>query len=278
MGGFLVYIFLWYTAFVNNLSMDWLFWFIIGGSGLILGSYLNSWMWRIYTNRWQWGGRSLCIHCGRQLTWSENIPLLSFVVLRGQCRTCHQRIPPDYFWVELVTPILFVLAASIDLAHGITNPWHIWRDLFFVALLLVIFVYDAKYYLILTRVVYGGAVVGFLINYVVLHVSPVNMLLGAIVGAGFFWMQYVLSRGRWIGGGDVRLGLMMGILLGWPGVLVALFMAYVLGAFVSLGLLALRKKTLRSQLPFGTFLAIGTLVALFWGEQIIQWYLGFIRW
>ena len=278
MGGFLVYIFLWYTAFVNNLSMDWLFWFIIGGSGLILGSYLNSWMWRIYTNRWQWGGRSLCVHCGRQLTWSENIPLLSFVVLRGQCRTCHQRIPPDYFWVELVTPILFVLAASIDLVHGITNPWHIWRDLFFVALLLVIFVYDAKYYLILTRVVYGGAVVGFLINYVVLHISPVNMLLGAVVGAGFFWTQYVLSRGRWIGGGDVRLGLMMGILLGWPGVLVALFMAYVLGAFVSLGLLALRKKTLRSQLPFGTFLAIGTLVALFWGEQIIQWYLGFIRW
>lgn len=220
----------------------------------------------------------MCVHCGCQLTWSENIPLLSFILLHGKCRTCHKRIPADYFVVEFATPLLLVFAASADLAYGISNPLHIWRDLFFVALLVVVFVYDAKYYLILTRVVYGGAIVGFLINYFALHISPVNMLVGALAGAGFFWAQYVLSHGRWIGGGDVRLGFMMGVLLGWPNILVALFMAYVLGAVVSLGLLALRKKTLKSQLPFGTFLALGTFVALLWGSQIIHWYLGVIRW
>ncbi len=267
--------------------------------GLILGSYLNSWMWRVHEReenesdslppaahtplpRSQRGmplpGRSLCIHCQRQLAWFENIPLISFIALGGKCKTCKQAIPIDYFLVELGTALVMLVVVYLDVTRGVVNTWHIWRDLFFAALLVVVFIYDLKYYLIISGVVYAGAIIAFLVNHFALQFSTYSLVLGGVVGGGFFMLQYVLSRGRWIGGGDVRLGLMMGVLLGWPHILVALFVSYVLGAIVAVPLLIMKKKGMKSEIPFGTFLAVGTLVALFRGGQIINWYWGMMRW
>jgi prepilin signal peptidase PulO-like enzyme (type II secretory pathway) len=97
------------------------------------------------------------------------------------------------------------------------------------------------------------------------------------VGGGFFLLQYLVSRGKWIGGGDVRFGVMMGVLLGWPNILVALFIAYVLGAVVAVPLLIFKKKKMKSEVPFGAFLAIGTAAAMFWGSWIVNWYVGMIK-
>lgn len=103
-----------------------------------------------------------------------------------------------------------------------------------------------------------------------------SMLVGALVGMGFFLAQYVVSKGRWIGGGDIRLGLFMGIILGWPLILVALFLAYVGGAIFVIPFLIMGKKQFASKIPFGTYLSVATVVAMFWGEKLVDWYIGLI--
>ncbi len=262
-----------FLSFISPLFV----YFILAIFGLTLGSYLNSWMWRVHEGKWQWGGRSMCIHCSRILTWKENIPIISFIILGGKCKTCQEKIPKDYFLVELITAVLFVVVAVIDVNRGVSE-WHVWRDIFFIALLVVVFVYDLKYYLVISGVAYGGAAIAFFVNFYFLHFTLYSLLLGLAVGGGFFAFQYIISKGRWIGGGDVRLGLMMGALLTWPNILVALFFSYVLGAAVSIPLLIFKKKGIKSEIPFGTFLAVGTLVAMLWGSQIMNWYVNLIKW
>lgn len=254
--------------------------------GLILGSYLNSWMWRVHLYQteenaswWQFakkiGKRSRCVHCSRELCWFENIPLLSFAALRGRCKTCKKKIPSDYFFVELFSALSLVFVAAYFTGIG-ANPWLIGRDIFFIAILIVVFVYDLKYMIVLTDLVWAAAAVGFLINYFFLGYNLFSLALGFVVGGGFFLAQYLVSRGKWIGGGDIRIGVMMGLWLGWPGILLALFLSYIIGTLVMIPFLILKKKELGSQIPFGTFLAVGTFITIFWGNQIIGWYLGLL--
>ncbi len=244
--------------------------------GLILGSYLNSWMWRVHEDKYFFLGRSMCVGCSRFLAWYENIPLISFLALRGKCRTCKIKIPTSYFFVELSTAFLFLLLAMIDVNIGVA-PVRMFRDLFFAALLVVIFVYDAKYGEIVLGVTWLGAIVAAFMNLKYFGFNFTSLLLGALVGGGFFLLQYLVSKGRWIGGGDMHFGFMMGVLLGWPNILVGLFVSYIVGAVVSLFLVALRRKTFASAIPFGTFLSIGTLVAMLFGNEIVRWYLRFLR-
>ncbi len=252
------------------------FYFIIFFLGLALGSFLNSWIWRAHENFKIVNGRSMCPACRRQLTWYENIPVLSYLVLWGKCRTCKAAIPKHFSFVEFGTALIFVLVAWKNLNSGAVEPALFLRDFTFVSLLIVIFIYDYLYQEILPQVIWFGALAGLFFNIFLGH-SLLSMLIGALIAGGFFFLQYVISSGKWIGGGDVRLGVMMGIWLGWPVTLVALFIAYVVGAFVGLLLLASRKKHLSSAIPFGTYLALGTFVAMLWGERILQWYIGFLK-
>src|SRR3989339_597458 len=103
-----------------------------------------------------------------------------------------------------------------------------------------------------------------------------NFLISGIIGGSFFLFQFVVSRGRWIGGGDIRLGLLMGFALGWPYILVAIFLAYFMGAIISVGLVAGGKKKWGSKIPLGIFLSTAAIITLFWGDEILNWYLGFI--
>lgn len=243
--------------------------------GLALGSFLNSWIWRARENIRIIHGRSICPHCRRQLTWYENIPVLSYLFLRGKCRTCRQPIPWHFTLVEAGAAALFVVVAWKNINSPIIAPAHFFRDIIFVILLIIIFVYDLLYQEILPAVVWFGVLAGLGFN-LYLGVSWASMLWGALAGGGFFLLQYVVSRGKWIGGGDVRLGIMMGVWLGWPSVLSALVIAYIVGAIASLFLLTLRKKTLASATPFGTYLALGTFITMLWGEKIIIWYGGLL--
>jgi leader peptidase (prepilin peptidase) / N-methyltransferase len=254
---------------------SYLIYFFVFLLGLFLGSYLNSWMWRVKEGKYQFLGRSICVHCSRALPWYENIPLISFIFLKGKCRTCHGSIPWSYFFVELCTAIIFVIVASVGI-NGNSSSIEIFRNLFFSALLVVTFFYDLKYQLILPGVMWLGSIVGLFINIKYLSLDPYNLVFGAVIGGGFFWAQYLVSRGRWIGGGDVRLGVMMGLWLGWQNVLLAMFIGYISGAVIGVALLLLKKKEMSSAIPFGTFLSLGTFVALLWGSEIIKWYLGLI--
>ena len=224
------------------------------------------------------GGRSMCVSCQKKLHWYENVPLASYVALHGKCLVCKAQIPFDYFLVELITPILFIWLSIYHLRFPVFNSGHMLRDVIFVILLIIIFVYDAKYQMILSGVVWAGAAIGLAFNFFVLQYSFFSLLIGVVVGGGFFLLQYLISKGRWVGGGDVRLGTMMGLWLGWPNVLAALFVAYVVGAISAIPLLVFKKKEMRSEIPFGTFLAVGTVVAMFWGNFLINWYGGLVGW
>ncbi|MFA6485851.1 MAG: prepilin peptidase [Candidatus Magasanikbacteria bacterium] len=263
-----------YYSILGWFSYVWIFLM-----GLILGSFLNSWIWRRRENiRIITANRSVCFHCHHQLSWYDNIPLVSYIFLRGRCRSCFKHIPWRYPLVEFVTGALFVFVAWYHVCVTPSFVFYLWaRDVVFVTLLLVIFVYDYLYQEVITDLVWFGVIAGFLINYYLLGFSVDNMVIGATIAGGFFGIQYLVSRGRWIGGGDVRLGVLMGIWLGWSGVVVAMSIAYLTGALCSVWLLATAKAKAKSAIPFGTFLAIGTFIAMYFGKNIIHWYLQFLK-
>lgn len=251
--------------------------------GLAVGSFLNVLIARLPAGE-RITGRSRCPRCRAEIRWYDNVPLLSYLLLRGRCRQCGQPIAWHYPVVELATAVLFVLIAwqhlgpaglGNDASAIIRQALFVIRNTVAVAALLVVFFIDLKHYVILDVVTLPAAAVVGLLN-VALGVPFGSLALGGILGAGFFALQYVMSRGRWIGDGDIRLGLLLGVLLGWQQLLVSLALAYGSGAVAALGLVALGRKRWGSQIPFGTFLAVGGVVALLWGGPIVQWYRGLL--
>lgn len=234
-------------------------------------------------------GRSYCPKCRKQIAWYDNIPVLSFLALRGKCRHCSQKISFQYPVVELVTGVLFLLAfmnifefsAISGSASGgqfynlftSTMGLTLIRDLFFVSIMVIVFIYDLKWYLILDRITLPAIFIVFVLN-LFLGFSLTNLLIGFLIGGGFFLIQFVVSRGRWIGGGDIRLGALMGVMFSWPMVLLAIFSAYLIGSVISLSLVAFGKKKWGSEVPLGIFLTSASVITLFWGEKILSWYLG----
>lgn len=196
-------------------------------------------------------------------------------MLRGRCRYCTKQISWQYPAIELATGISFLLiflrlestaASVVDLvAQFIAYA-------VFTSFLITIFVYDIRHYLILDKVALPGILFAFLAN-LLLGLIWWQMLLAAVIAGGFFAVQFALSRGTWVGGGDIRLGVLMGAMLSWPGVLVALVLAYGIGGLVAMLLLAMKRKTLQSRVPFGPFLTVATFITLLYGQNIIDWYM-----
>lgn len=251
--------------------------FFIFSLGLSLGSFFNSWIWRHFENIKVVNGRSMCIHCRRQLKWWENIPLFSFVCLRGCCYTCKKPISWRYPLLEIFSALTLLFIFYYHINYLNFSPVLFFRDVVFIGLLLLIFTYDAAYKIIPSELIWLGVVLGGVINLFFLGYSLVNLLLGVLIAGGFFMAQYLVSGGKWIGGGDVRMGVMMGVWLGWKEVLVALFIAYIIGALVALALIIFKKKAWAQEIPFGTFLAFGTFASLYFGQNILDWYLGLIK-
>jgi len=246
--------------------------FIVFIFGLLIGSFLNCLIWRLHTGE-SMMGRSYCPKCRAQLAWFENIPLFSWLFLRGHCRHCGRSILWQYPAVELATALLFVLALRVNLAAEIFSPWQLARDIFLICVLIIIFVIDLRWYLILDKVTLPASALVLGLN-IYLGGDWKYLLLSGIIGAGFFYAQFVLSRGRAVGGGDIRLGLLMGFALGFPGIIEALAIAYLIGAPVGIALILLGKKGMKSEVPMGTFLTVATLIVLFYGEALLKWYVG----
>ncbi|PIS04967.1 MAG: prepilin peptidase [Candidatus Buchananbacteria bacterium CG10_big_fil_rev_8_21_14_0_10_42_9] len=250
--------------FFRNFELQLLILFVLG---TFVGSFLNVVIIRMHQGRSFLWSRSACLECKQPIKWYDNIPLLSFIILQGKCRSCSQPISKQYFLVELVTGLIFIIGLW---QLGLTLK--LLAFLLFACFLVVIFVYDLRWYLILDKVSLPAAVIALLFNLYLGHPWQ-SLLLGGAIGSGFFLIQFIVSKGVWIGGGDIRLGLAAGFMLGWKSLLVALFLAYLSGSIFGLTLIAIKKKSMQSKLPFGTFLAAATIVALLWGEQIINWYL-----
>jgi len=258
--------------------------------GLIIGSFLGVVNYRLKTAEDIVWKRSHCPKCKKPIRWYDNIPLLSFIILRGECRECKKKISWQYPAIELLTGLLFAVVAWKFLGGWGTSSQKILSNveavemsfwLFTVSYLVLIFFHDYDYLLIPDAVVWPAIGVTFFYQYWKYLQSPlgiadfrnpfVSSLLAALVAALFFFGLIWISRGKWIGGGDVKLGFLVGAIVGWPKILFVFFFAYMIGAIVSLALIALKKKTWKSQIPFGPFLVTGTLIVMFFSEQIQFW-------
>ena len=239
---------------------------------------MNCVIYRLETGENFWKGRSYCPHCRHKLGLGDLIPVFSFLRLRGRCRYCQQKISWQYPLVELSTGIIFFLIAFT----GVNNYAMAYL---LTPFLVVIFVYDLKHYIIPDKVIYPAIAMALISNIRCVRTvgifeysnieTFVNPILAAILASGFFAVIVLASKGKWMGLGDVKLAFLMGLILGFPNVLAALFLAFFTGAIIGIGLIALGRKKMKSEVPFGPFLVTGTLIAMFWGEELINWYLRF---
>lgn len=249
--------------------------FVIGAS---FGSFLNALVWRTRENMKIAGDRSICPHCRHTLRWYENIPILSyFLILNGKCSKCKIKISKQYPIVEFFVGVAFVLLAiHHSCACFFSFTPELFRDWILAFILAFIFNYDFRYKEILDQYTIVPAFLLFGANVSMNWISWQSMTLGMIIAAGFFFIQYVVSKGKWIGGGDIRFGILMGVILGWKVTIFALVLAYVLGAIFSVFFISLKKKSMGSEVAFGTYLSVATFIAMLWGERIVSWYLSLL--
>lgn len=238
----------------------------IAALGAASGSFLFVLVERTRSATSSWRGRSTCPHCGRTLRWFELIPVMSWVLLGGRCRTCRVRLTSQYVTMELVTALAFVL---LTVTFGWT--WLTIASFGTVMVMIALAAYDAKWALLpdeWSYILAGLAVMTALLG----GARPVDVLLGGAVGVSFFGVQWLASRGRWVGSGDILLGLGLGLLLGWRMFGLALFIGYMTGALVAAVQILRRKLTLEQSMPFGPYLLGGGFVAWLYGEKIVDWY------
>lgn len=251
--------------------------------GTCIGSFVNVVVMRTLIGEEFVRGRSRCDHCKRTLEWYEMIPLLSFVALRGQCRTCHGKIDLMHPVVELITGTLFVWWLLIGFAFfQLTSaPLQTLQALFWLVvavILLLIAVMDIKAFIIPDEAVLA-------LSFLVIGYRGILMSAGAHQAQDFAWALFAASLlllfflALWYGTGkmgfgfgDVKLVFPLALLMGWPNAFVGVFLAFLIGAIVGVGLLFVRKAPQDRLLPFGPFLVMGTLVALLWGDSLLRWY------
>ena len=242
--------------------------------GLCVGSFLNVVIARLPDGRSIVTPGSACPRCARPIAWYDNVPVLSFLRLRGRCRHCGGHISWRYPLVELATGALFVLVIWM------TPPGPLLATrLILVGILIVLFGIDLEHQILPNVITLPGIAIGVLLSLIAppgLKDALIGMLLGggilyAIAGAYYLW-----RREEGMGMGDVKMLAMIGAFLGWKAVLVTLVLSSFAGAIIGLALMAAQRGTMKFALPFGTFLAIGAIVAMFVGEPLIAWYAGFL--
>jgi leader peptidase (prepilin peptidase)/N-methyltransferase len=241
--------------------------------GAIVGSFLNVCIYRLPLRKSIMWPSSACPHCGHELSWYENIPVVSFLALRAKCRTCHAPIAIRYPVVEALTAALFAL-----------GWWHygpgalLASRLIFGCALLVLFAIDLEHHLLPNAITLPGIAVGLAFS---LFTEPgwQASLIGALAGGGVLFaaaeVYYRIRHEEGLGMGDVKMLAMVGAFLGWKLALVTLMMASLAGSVVGVALIASRRGTMKYALPFGTFLALGAAAAATIGPSALDWYLGF---
>jgi leader peptidase (prepilin peptidase)/N-methyltransferase len=239
----------------------------------MIGSFLNVCISRIPAGESVVTPRSRCPRCKTLIAWYDNIPVVSYVILRGRCRTCGLGISPIYPAVEIVTALAFI---GQGLAIGADPPLLLVR-LVFTAALIVLFGTDMQTMRLPNVITIPGIVAGIACS-LALPPGLVPSVIGAALGAAIPWLiRFVWFRFTGVeamGLGDVKMLAMIGAFLGWKQVFVVLFFASLTGAIVGVTMLSIQKRSLASRLPFGTFLAVAAYAASVVGEPVVAWYVG----
>lgn len=278
---------------------------LIGFLGLALGSFVNALVWRLReldlraqslvikkhkklrrskqdTTAKELSilhGRSMCVHCKHTLAWFDLIPVLSWVMLRGRCRYCTKAISWQYPLIEILVGILALFSAFYW--PFAVSSWAevsllvVW--VFALAPMTALVIYDIRWMEMPTKLIYALDVLAVL--FVFLQAIAIGSwgpvasgIAGSLLLGGFFWLLYRFSDGKWIGGGDVRFGFAMGLLLGWQSMLFGLMLASYLGVLVIIVLIAIKRYHRKMRIPFGPFLVAATYVAMLFGQQVVDMY------
>jgi leader peptidase (prepilin peptidase)/N-methyltransferase len=241
--------------------------------GAIIGSFLNVCIARLPDGRSVVTPPSHCPKCQTYLSWYENIPVLSYLVLGGRCRTCKIRISPIYPAVEVLTG---ALAVALFLRLGPTLAFAGYFA--FAAALVVITFIDLDHQIIPDVISLPGIVVGLAFSLVSPLVTPLDAILGVLAGGGVLlsvaWLYKTFRGQEGMGGGDIKLLAMIGAFLGWQSIFVTLFVGSVIGSIIGVVVMLYEGADTKLAIPFGPFLAGGALVYLFWGERILAFYFG----
>ena len=245
--------------------------------GLLVGSAINALVWRLHVGRSWVHGRSECPECGHQLAARDLVPVASWLLLRGKCRYCRASIK-DSPIVEAGTAVLFGLSAF---ALSPATAWGyvelaVW--LLILTMLIILAVYDARWMLLPDKVMLPTllTVLGLLVLQAYQQGSVQGLggpFLAALLGGGGFLTLVVVTKGRAMGGGDIKLAAVMGLLLGLQATAVAMLLAFNAAALVGVALIALHRRRRRDQIPFGPFLVLGTVTAYLYGRDLADWYL-----
>ncbi|MCJ7669168.1 MAG: prepilin peptidase [Dehalococcoidia bacterium] len=255
--------------------------FIFALLGLAIGSFLNVCIDRLPRNESIVLPPSHCEACQHKLAAKDNIPVFSYLRLRGRCRYCQASIPRRVFWVELATAVIFALLCwhyGLSVELGVM--------IFYACLFIIIFVIDLEQGLILNKVVYPSMVVALLLSLLpqswltqtiwltqVIKPGIASAALGGGIGFALFLLIAIVSRGG-MGWGDVKLAALIGLATGFPLVLLAIIMGAILGAIAAVALMIVKKRKFKQTIPFGPFLALAAMVTLLWGSYILSWYRG----
>ncbi|MFA7286156.1 MAG: prepilin peptidase [Patescibacteria group bacterium] len=236
--------------------------------GLFVGSFLNVLILRTVAGESFITGRSHCPQCGVTLSFLHMLPVVSYLALAGKCAKCQSSISLQYPVVEFVTGCCFALLASSYAPAELSMLYpYLLKDFVITMGLLALFVFDARWYAVPDAVALPVAGVAAFLN-ILLGMPWRAVFLGAAVGAGLYAVLWVVSRGRWVGDGDIRLGAVVGAAVGWPGTLAALYVSYLIGGVVAIALVATGRKELGGMLPMGTFLMAATFFVLLFPERI----------
>ena len=263
----------------NKSMADSFFVFFFFVFGLIAGSFLNCVIYRVEKGESFLRGRSYCPSCSHALTWQDLIPLFSFFSLKGRCRYCQEKISSQYPLVELATGVIFAIVFFFNGFHSFLALAYF---LVVSCFLILIFAYDFKHLLVPDLFVYIPIVFSLVylafflfgsLDFEAAKVALLQHLFSAFLALGLFAILVLVSRERWMGSGDIGIGFLMGLILGWPKTIVALLLSFFIGALLGIALMIARKKGLKSEIAFGPFLVLGTFLALFLGDKIIAWYL-----
>jgi leader peptidase (prepilin peptidase) / N-methyltransferase len=238
--------------------------------GLIIGSFCNVVIYRLPQGKSIITPGSCCRSCTAPIHPWDNIPVLSYLLLRGRCRACKERISPRYLFVELTSGVLYVLLWR---RFGLTTPFAVYA--LFTSSLLIIALIDLDRKIIPNIITLPGIAVGLGLSVWALPITPLTSLFGLLVGGALFYLIAVVSKGG-MGGGDIKLIAMIGAFLGWPGALFTIFSGALLGSLVGMMLMLLGKKGRKDKVPFGPFLSCGAILFMLSGDDLIQWYLNLL--
>jgi leader peptidase (prepilin peptidase)/N-methyltransferase len=278
--------------------------------GTAFGSAINALVFRLRTGLPLFKDRSICPDCHRKLKTEDLVPIISYISLRGRCRYCGKPISLQYPLVELATGLLFMgtfvqyfsLSTRLDIDPATVVTF--FAQLFFITILLILLLYDLKHMELPDKILIPGIILAAAVDlakfgvtvwefrdvtgklplgkyllanpdFVQRHILDMAtpLLYGALAGlvlAAIFYLIVVISRERAMGGGDIKLAVLLGLVLPWPYLVPALYVGFVLGALVGVGLVVLRRKKIKSLIPLGPFLVAGTIAAMFFGSDLLR--------